>query len=182
MSKQVDPAREVHDTPPGRLVQVLHNAASGKTILEMHDEGVPPLHRIYYRSPRLDRYSIVESPIPARSLENVVGCNKSWVFARSVEWTKRGEHYGGKTRALARIDLLEEPSVIMINLDQVIPQGVRIIRLIRANDSGAQLEAIARILASDSGAPGSRAIGVVDLDNGRWIELARIPNMPAMGT
>lgn len=172
-------SRERAGLPRGQAVRVVHSAAANMTVLEWELEGTPPLHRLFWRLAGQSTYALVADPGPNRSLENMVGCDARWLFARLTEWSPVPRGFGSTTLGLARVALDEPPNVEIIDLGRVLPVGGRLAKLLRAGDAGTALDVVV-LREEPTPRGGTRArylLGRADLAAGRTLEFDTLPGL-----
>ncbi|SRR6266536_3102251 len=180
--------------PPGRkevglpedaaIVQVLHNRAARKTIVEVQLHGISHIHRLYLRSAGEQVYSILGAPPPDQSFEQAITCEQPFLFLHVIEWKPQSKGLGGHRLGLWRANLGDPPSLVQVDLSDVLPPDARITGLLRANDDGTRLEANV-LLNEDAGEVegyGNRkraryTICTLDLTNRQLTELDTLPGI-----
>src|SRR5215472_8311716 len=77
------------------IVRVLHNRASGITIVELETHQGSPLHRLYWRRATESGYRIVGDPAANESLEDAVTGEQPTLFWNVIKLKQTARGIGG---------------------------------------------------------------------------------------
>jgi hypothetical protein len=166
--------KEVGLPEGGIVVQILHNRATQKTIVELQLGRSSPIHRLYWRASGQTTYHPLGSPLSEQSFESAVTCEEPLLFIRAVEWKPSGSGMGGTTLGVWRAELRDPPSIAPLDLSDTLPANAYVSRLLRANDGGTSLLAI---VTFKKGGPGRYSVCTLDLANKQTIEHDVLPGI-----
>jgi hypothetical protein len=158
--------------PDGRVVNSFFNSASKTTLVELEVREDPPVRRLFTLAGEGTAYACVAGPAEAESWEGATNSGSSYVFACKIELVSDGRGYARFCRSMLKIDLSDSCATKEIAL-----VDVSIIRILRADDAGVNVDVIA--LFREGLAGGKKraryAICTVDSCSATLVELAELP-------
>jgi hypothetical protein len=129
----------------GELVRVLHSREAAKTVVELRESSAPLCHRLYWRAASSTMYCPLGQPSGQQSFEHATSCDAPYLFFTGVEWITVDEQVRGSHMGIFRATLGETPTVDRLNLDDILPSGATVHRVLRASDAGTRLDALVAV-------------------------------------